>query len=123
MNALSWTKYVVAGAASVLLIAGPARAEDNPILKANVAPDKWGTQAELQTIDKFCGTKPIKVAFSSSLIAGSSWRKLALAEFQDEAAKCKNIAEVTFTDAQSNPERQISDIQSLVARNAASYDA
>jgi ribose transport system substrate-binding protein len=116
MNALSWTKYVVAGAASVLLIAGPSRAEDNPILKANVAPDKWGTQAELQTMDKFCGTKPIKVAFSSSLIAGSSWRKLALAEFQDEAAKCKNIAEVTFTDAQSNPERQISDIQSLVAR-------
>jgi ribose transport system substrate-binding protein len=115
MNPLSWTQRVAAGVISILL-GGAAWAEENPIFKANVAPDKWGTQAELQTIDKFCGTKPIKVAYSSSLIAGSSWRKLALAEFQDEATKCKNITEVTYTDAQNNPQTQISDIQSLVAR-------
>jgi ribose transport system substrate-binding protein len=117
MNALSWMKFGAAGAVSALLLGGSAGAEDNPILKVNVAPDKWGTQAELQTMDKFCGTKPIKVAYSSSLIAGSSWRKLALAEFQDEATKCKNITEVAFTDAQGNPQTQISDMQSLVARD------
>jgi ribose transport system substrate-binding protein len=116
MNALSWTKYLVAGVATLLLFGGPGRAQDNPILKANVAPDKWGTQAELQPMEKYCGTKPIKVAYSSSLIAGSSWRKLALAEFQDEATKCKNITEVAYTDAQNNPQTQISDIQSLIAR-------
>ena len=71
MNPLSWTQCVAAGVVSVF-VGGAAWAEENPIFKANVAPDKWGTQGELQTIDKFCGTKPIKVAYSSSLIAGSS---------------------------------------------------
>src|SRR5579883_1843851 len=115
MNLLSWTQCAAVGVASALL-AGTAWSAENSIFRANVAPDKWGTQAELQTMDKFCGTKPIKVAYSSSLIAGSSWRKLALAEFQDEAKKCRNITEVAYTDAQNNPQTQISDIQSLVAR-------
>jgi ribose transport system substrate-binding protein len=116
MNTLSWTKYLAAGAITVLLYGGASWAEDNPIFKANVYPEKWGTQAEVMPIEKFCGTKPAKVAFSSSVIAGDGWRKLALAEFLDEATKCKNITEATFTDAHGNPQTQITDIQSLVAR-------
>ena len=51
MNPRSWTQCVAAGVVS-LQLGGVAWAEDNAIFKANVAPDKWGTQAELQTMDK-----------------------------------------------------------------------
>lgn len=106
---------VTAAVAGLLLLVVSASADDSPIFKVNVAPDKAGTQADLQTMDKFCGTKPIKVAYSTSNLA-NSWRTLSLAEFQDEATKCSNITDVTYTDAQDNPQKQISDIQGLVAR-------
>lgn len=74
-----------------------------------------GTQNQIQDIQKFCGTKPIKVAFADGF-GGNSWRKTTRAIFEAEAKKCKNITSVIYTDAQSDTQKAISDINSLVAQ-------
>lgn len=68
----------------------------------DVAPTKVGSVAEMADMSAFCGTKPIKVAVSDGR-GGNGWRKIVRAEFEDEAAKCKNITETRYTDGQSNP--------------------
>ena len=74
-----------------------------------------GTQSQIQDISKFCGTKPIKVAFADGF-GGNSWRKTTRAVFEAEAAKCKNITSVVYTDAQADTQKAISDINSLTAQ-------
>jgi len=81
----------------------------------DLAPDKAGGQNELIDIASLCGTKPIKVALSDGF-GGNSWRKITRAEFEAEAAKCPNITEVRYTDAQGNVQKQISDIKALAAQ-------
>jgi ribose transport system substrate-binding protein len=62
-----------------------------------------------------CGTKPIKVALSDGW-GGNYWRHITRAEFEDEASKCKNITETRYTDGEFKPEKQIADIQGLIAQ-------
>ncbi|KQV41344.1 substrate-binding domain-containing protein [Rhizobium sp. Root1204] len=81
----------------------------------NLYPTKVGTIDELRPISDFCGTKPIKVAYSSG-ISSDPWRKISRREFELEAAKCKNITDVRYTDAQGSVEKQISDITGLAAQ-------
>jgi ribose transport system substrate-binding protein len=76
---------------------------------------KTGTTADLASIAKLCGTKKLVVGMSD-LFGGNSWRKITRAEFEDEAAKCPNITKTLYTDAQNNPQKQISDINGLVAQ-------
>ena len=64
---------------------------------------------------QFCGTKPIKVALSDGW-GGNYWRHITRAEFEDEASKCKNITETRYTDGEFKPEKQIADIQGLIAQ-------
>jgi ribose transport system substrate-binding protein len=90
-------------------------ANSAPKTNVDVAPGKVGTIDELQDISKYCGEKPVKVALSDGF-GSNSWRKITLAEFKDEASKCKNITEVRYTDGQGNPQKQISDIQGLIAQ-------
>ena len=71
------------------------------ILKAKLYPDKKGTIADFQPMSKFCGTKPITVAYSDGW-GGNYWRHLARAEFEDEASKCKNITDAATPTASSN---------------------
>ena len=85
------------------------------IFKAKLYPDKKGTIADFQPMSKFCGTKPIKVAYSDGW-GGNYWRHLARAEFEDEASKCKNITDARYTDGEFKPEKQIADIEGLVAQ-------
>ena len=85
------------------------------IFKAKLYPDKKGTKADFQPMSKFCGTRPIKVAYSDGW-GGNYWRHLARAEFEDEASKCKNITDAHYTDGEFKPEKQIADIQGLVAQ-------
>ncbi|WP_171026323.1 substrate-binding domain-containing protein [Mesorhizobium comanense] len=103
---------LLSGAVSVL---GSSFAHAGSFDKVDVSPGKVGTVDELQDISKYCGTKPVKVALSDGF-GSNSWRKITLAEFKDEAAKCKNITEVRYTDGQGNPQKQISDIQGLIAQ-------
>ena len=84
------------------------------IFKAKLYPDKKGVTADFQPMSKFCGTKPIKVAYSDGW-GGNYWRHLARAEFEDEASKCKNITNARYTDGEFKPEKQIADIEGLVA--------
>ena len=66
-------------------------------------------------MSKFCGTKPIKVALSDGW-GGNYWRHITRAEFEDEASKCKNITETRYTDGEFKPEKQIADIEGLIAQ-------
>ena len=85
------------------------------IHKVKLYPEKKGTVADFQPMSKFCGTKPIKVALSDGW-GGNYWRHIQRVEFEDEASKCKNITDVRYTDGEFKPEKQIADIQGLIAQ-------
>jgi ribose transport system substrate-binding protein len=85
------------------------------ITKAKLYPDKEGSIADFQPMSNFCGTKPLKVALSDGW-GGNYWRHITRAEFEDEASKCKNITDTRYTDGEFKPEKQIADIQGLVAQ-------
>ncbi len=74
-----------------------------------------GTQADLQPVTNFCGTKPIKVALADGF-GGNSWRKITRAAFENEAKKCKNITKIIYTDANNDSAKAISDMNSLIAQ-------
>jgi len=74
-----------------------------------------GVQSDIVDIQQFCGTKPIKVAFADGF-GGNSWRKTTRAIFEKEAAKCKNITDIIYTDANADTQKAIADINSLVAQ-------
>ena len=76
---------------------------------------KSGTQSEIEDISKFCGTKPIKVAYADGS-GNNAWRQITKILFETEAKKCKNITAVQYTDAQNNTQKAISDFNSLVAQ-------
>jgi len=108
--------HLLAGAAALGLataMASTGFAAD--ITKVDLAPNKSGTVADLQPMAKFCGTKPIKVALSDGW-GGNYWRHITRAEFEDEASKCKNITETKYTDGEFKPEKQIADIEGLIAQ-------
>lgn len=76
---------------------------------------KPGTQSGIQDISKFCGTKPIKVAYADGS-GNNAWRQITKILFETAAKKCKNITAVQYTDAQNNTQKAISDFNSLVAQ-------
>jgi ribose transport system substrate-binding protein len=82
---------------------------------AAVAGARTGTVGDLIDIKGLCGTKKITVGMSD-LFGGNSWRKITRAEFENEASKCPTITKVLYTDAQNNPQKQISDLNGLVAQ-------
>src|SRR5579863_7272517 len=85
------------------------------IMKVKLYPEKKGSVADFQPIAKFCGTKPLKVALSDGW-GGNYWRHITRAEFEDEASKCSNITETRYTDGEFKPEKQIADIEGLIAQ-------
>lgn len=74
-----------------------------------------GVQGDIGDIAEFCGDQPIKVAFADGF-GGNSWRKTTRAIFEAEAAKCDNITDIIYTDAQADTQKAIADINSLVAQ-------
>ena len=95
--------------------AGAASADEGKFAGVDLAPTKRGSVSELLDITQFCGTKPMRVAYSDGM-GSNTWRKIVRKEFEVEAAKCSNITELVYTDAQGNPEKQISDIMGLAAQ-------
>jgi ribose transport system substrate-binding protein len=113
---MSSLRSLTVGAAALGLavaMASPGHAGD--ITTAKLYPDKKGTVADFLPITQFCGTKPIKVALSDGW-GGNYWRHITRAEFEDEASKCKNITETRYTDGEFKPEKQIADIEGLIAQ-------
>jgi ribose transport system substrate-binding protein len=74
-----------------------------------------GTPDDFVDIATVCGDKPIDVGYADGYGA-NSWRKIARAEFEAEAAKCPNIGKVLYTDAQGSPQKAISDLNGLVSQ-------
>jgi ribose transport system substrate-binding protein len=110
---------LVLGAAAVafawqISLATPASAA-NKFSKLDMAPNKKGGIEDMQSIKKYCGTKPLKVAYSDGW-GGNYWRKITRAEFEDEASKCPNIKVVRYTDGEFKAEKQIADIRGLIAQ-------
>jgi ribose transport system substrate-binding protein len=87
-----------------------------PVIPSGQSVDIVGTQSQVLPITKFCGTKPITVALADGF-GGNAWRKTSRALFTADAGKCKNIKKIIYTDAQDNPQKAISDINSLVAQH------
>jgi ribose transport system substrate-binding protein len=117
----SITKVIV-GAAAMAFVAGgiTAAAAANKFAGIDLAPNKVGTIEDMKDMKEFCGTKPIKVAYSDGWGA-NYWRQIARREFEDEAKKCPNITEIRYTDGKGSDgwpsaEKQIADIQGLVAQ-------
>jgi ribose transport system substrate-binding protein len=86
----------------------------------DLAPDKVGGIEDMEDMSKFCGTKPIKVAYSDGWGA-NYWRQISRREFEEEAKKCPNITEIRYTDGKGSDgwpsaEKQIADIQGLIAQ-------
>lgn len=66
-------------------------------------------------IKTMCGDKPARVALVDGF-GGNSWRRIVLAELQDEAAKCKNITAVQYTDAAGDQQAYTSAINGYAAQ-------
>ncbi len=101
-------------ATSVVMATGAGAAQS--ILPSKDQLGIVGTQADLQPISKFCGTKPIKVALADGF-GGNSWRKITRAAFENDAKKCKNITKIIYTDANGDAAKAISDMNSLIAQH------
>jgi len=112
---LSPRSLMVGVAALGLAFAMTSSGQAADIHKAKLYPDKRGTVADFLPITKFCGTKKIKVALSDGW-GGNYWRHITRAEFEDEASKCPNITETRYTDGEFKPEKQIADIEGLIAQ-------
>lgn len=91
--------------AAVLIVASAleSRAEGAPSMPPG---------ADIKTM---CGSKPAVVALADGF-GGNTWRRETLAEIKDEASKCPNVTKVLYADAQGDPAKANSDINSLVAQ-------
>lgn len=105
----------IAGAFAWQVAAMVPAAAENMFSDVDLAPDKTGGIEDMEDIAKYCGDKPLKVAFSDGW-GGNYWRQITRAEFEDEAAKCPNITEVRYTDGEFSAEKQIADIRGLIAQ-------
>lgn len=66
-------------------------------------------------ITPLCGTKPAVVALTDGF-GGGAWFKTVSQEFRDELAKCKNVTNVIYLNANGSQQKYNSDINSLVAQ-------
>src|ERR1700733_13772323 len=66
-------------------------------------------------ITPLCGTKPMIVGVSDGY-GGNTWRKTGLAEIKDELSRCKNVKRVIYSNANGDPQKANSDINSMVAQ-------
>lgn len=90
-------------AVAAVCLSGPAGAEESVTM---------GTGVDMATL---CGTKPTVVGLTDGY-GGDTWRKIVEAEFRDEAAKCKNITKIIYANANGDPQKGNSDINSMAAQ-------
>src|SRR5271169_685933 len=89
--------------ASAALFAVTARAGD-------VSPP--GENAD---IGPMCGIKPMIVGRSDGF-GGNTWRKTALEELKDELSHCPNVKRFIYSNANGDPQKANSDINSMIAQ-------
>lgn len=112
-------------ASSALLLAGcsastsesaPGADTVNTVVPEGQEIGLVGTEDQISDITEYCGDEPVKVAYADGL-GNNAWRAITRVIFEEWAAKCDNITDVIYTDAQGNTQKAISDINSLVAQN------
>ena len=65
---------------------------------------------------EWCGDKPIKIGLSDGY-GGNAWRQISLETIRQEALKCPAVdPEILYTNANGDPAKANSDINSLVAQ-------
>jgi ribose transport system substrate-binding protein len=62
-----------------------------------------------------CGAKPMVVALSDGY-GGNTWRKIVLAELQDELSHCSNVTRFIYSNANGDPQKASSDLNSMIAQ-------
>lgn len=62
-----------------------------------------------------CGNKPVVLGLTDGY-GGDTWRKIAEAEFRDEASKCANVTKILYANANGDQQKSNSDINSMVAQ-------
>lgn len=104
-------------ALAALVVAGCGSASSTGTQAGSVATKHGGSQRNgaAGNIASLCGTKPLTVGYLKSA-GGNSWVLQSAAEFKAEAAKCKNIKHVMFSQAINDEQKAISDISSFVAQ-------
>lgn len=91
-----------------------------PLLTAlSVAPASAADDAAIMgkgaDISKMCGRKPMVVGLADGY-GGDTWRRITLAEIQDELSVCKNVKKFIYTNANGDQQKANADINSLVAQ-------
>jgi ribose transport system substrate-binding protein len=66
-------------------------------------------------IGTMCGTKPIIFGLSDGYGA-STWRKIVLEELKDELSHCTNVQRFIYSNANGDPQKANSDINSMIAQ-------
>ena len=66
-------------------------------------------------IGTMCGTKPIIFGLSDGYGA-STWRKIVLEELKDELSHCPNVQRFIYSNANGDPQKANSDINSMIAQ-------
>ncbi|MGF6985531.1 ribose transport system substrate-binding protein [Paraburkholderia atlantica] len=66
-------------------------------------------------IAPLCGTKPMTIGVSDGY-GGNTWRKTGFAEVKDELSRCKNVKRIIYSNANGDPQKANSDINSMVAQ-------
>ena len=89
--------------ASAALFAATARAGDVSIPGENT------------DIRPMCGTKPMIFGLSDGYGA-STWRKIVLEELKDELSHCPNVERIIYSNANGDPQKANSDINSMIAQ-------
>jgi ribose transport system substrate-binding protein len=66
-------------------------------------------------IGPMCGTKPIIFGLSDGF-GGNTWRKTVLEELKDELSHCPNVQRFIYSNANGDPQKANSDINSMIAQ-------
>jgi ribose transport system substrate-binding protein len=66
-------------------------------------------------IGTLCGAKPMIFGLSDGY-GGNTWRKTVLEELKDELSHCSNVQRFIYSNANGDPQKASSDINSMVAQ-------
>lgn len=105
---------------ALLLLSACAPEPAGPAAEEAAAPEQQEVDSgvidtETWDIRDLCGDEEITVALADGT-GGNTWRQIVIAELEDEAAKCDNITEVLYSNANADPQKANADINGFVAQ-------
>ena len=98
-----------------LALAATSFSHAGDIFKAKLYPEKKGTIADFQPMSSFCGTKPIKVAYSDGW-GGNYGATSHAPSSRMKPQSARTLLTLATPTAKFKREKQIADIEGLVAQ-------